>query len=415
MSADESKPPSQAKGEIVAKPEPSEQKPEAGPAETRAAESKPAESKPAESKPAESKPAESRPAEKAAPSWVKQDPFPPRKDPPPAEPTAAAAARVVERAAPAPRPEPTEKVVVDPALRTTTAERPPPSSRPAPPEPPRPTPAEPRRVGAQEPVASEDLLAPAHRFLGLPIWGWLLAGVAVLGLLFLLADLRNRNRFTIVCNAHKVELHQGRRFPWPFGLEPIGGPEYAPVAIPAEADCRKRSFGSEEEAAKAFLDLILAQVRGALANPGASNLKQARAQLAQAMLLTRTYRARRKEAKGMLADLSYREGRASLARAENELRIALARFQEAQKLESSRFEDLDDWISHLESLLRTISPSPFSGGGGVLSTPPPAAGSRLPPSSQPRLPPPPAGDDRNRLPPPPSDAGPPTTGGGILM
>lgn len=264
------------------------------------------------------------------------------------------------------------------------------------------------------PSFDEDERTPRPRHWGLPTWGWvLIIGTAVSALLLVL-DLSNRNRYLMVCKAKKVELHKGRSFPWPFGHAAMGGPEFKPVPIPAEADCRTRVFHSQEEAELAFLDFILAQVREALANPGTADLSKARVKIRQALLLTRVHRSRRKEAQKMLAELAYRSGRAGLARAENELRKALARFQEAQKLDADKFEDLEDWITHLEELLRTVSPSPGSsvtrptllpGGSLPPMTRPPLPGlpgSTRPPSSAPALPASP-------------DAGAPASGGGILM
>jgi hypothetical protein len=262
-------------------------------------------------------------------------------------------------------------------------------------------------VDADEP--SRGTTPPARRYLGVPLWGWVVIIAIVVGVLLLLADLSNRNRYVLVCKARTVELHQGQRFPWPFGEEPIGGPEYKPFAV-ADADCRTREFRSEEEASLSFLELLLTQVRGALANPAAANLKEARNQLQQALLLARTHPGRRKEAQHMLADLSYREGRSGLVRAESELRVALSRFQETQKLDAGRFDDLDQWIAHVEELLRSISPSPFSRtpglSGGRLPDRPPGSQPRPLPSSRPSLPP-----DRSA----PPDGGPPPSSGGILM
>jgi hypothetical protein len=355
-----------------------------------------------------------------APSWMHEDPLP--------------------RRAPEPAPEP--KVSVDPALIQSAASSSPPAA-PAPgpastvPTPPAPaagaTPASPASASvpqARPPAQAWSTSAPpaslaerrfdeptdpalrrpaGRRILGLPLWGWVVGGLALIGALLLLADLRNRDRYVLVCKARTVELHQGRRFPWPFGDESVGGSEYKPVSIPAEADCRTRVFHSEEEAALGFLDLLLSQVRLALGNPGSANLKEARAQIQQALLLTRTHRGRRKEAQGMLADLSYREGRSGLARAENEIRLALSRFQEAQKLDGARFDDLDEWITHLEEMLRAIAPSPFSRAAGPTPGPRPRNPSSQPhgPTSRPKSLP----VDR----PPSPDAGPPATGGGILM
>ena len=261
----------------------------------------------------------------------------------------------------------------------------------------------------------------AHRYLGLPIYGWLLVAAVLIGALFLFLDLRKRNKYKMVCSADKVELHKGRTLPWPFGYESLGGPEFKPVQIPAESDCRGRTYHSREEAESGFLDFILSQARTALSNPGTVSLKDARTQVLQALLLTRTHRTRRKETQKMLAELAYREGRTGLARVENEIRTALARFQEAQKLDGDRFDDLDDWIEHLEGLLRTVAPSPSS--GGPMTSP---ALPRRSHGASPRpLYPPGVSSPKGALPkstaplpgaaPPESDAGPPESGGGILM
>lgn len=225
--------------------------------------------------------------------------------------------------------------------------------------------------------------APSPKHWGLPTWGWVILIGTALSALLLVLDLRNRDRYLLVCKPKAVELHKGRTFPWPFGHEMIGGPEYRPIEIPAEADCRDRVFHSQEEAELAFLDYLLAQARDALANPGTADLTKARTKVRQALLISRTHRSRRKEAQKMLAELAYRAGRAGLDRAENELRKALGYFQEAQKLNADKFEDLDDWISHLEDLLRNVSPSP----GTAITRPalPPGFGG-TPPVSRPPLP-----------------------------
>lgn len=353
--------------------------------------------------------------EAKTPSWVDEDPFPPIYPPSKAQ----EGPRAEEpHAASFSTGDPEAKVEVDPEL---TAE----ASQPK---------AETRRTtssaGRASPVSTsyrptfDDSTDPGlpssrrRRVWGLPIYGWLLVAATLLGAFLLVFDLRNRNRYMLVCKANKVELHKGRTFPWPFGHESIGGPEFKPIAIPAEADCRRRVYQSREEAELGFLDFILSQARTALSNPGTVSLKQARNQVLQAMLLTRTHRTRRKETHRLLAELAYREGRTGLARVENEIRTALARFQEAQKLDGERFEDLDDWIEHLESLLRSVAPSP----SGAL---PPLSGGSSPKGVPRTLYPPSMQSPKGALPqlpssrpvgkePSPTDGGAPSSGG-ILM
>lgn len=300
------------------------------------------------------------------------------------------------------------KVEVDPALTAAADKRPPPS---------------PKLDYASFEFESDKTppLTKGRRYLGLPGWGWLLVVVAGLGALLLMMDMRNRDRYLMICKPDRVELHQGRTFPWPFGHVAMGGPQFKPVLIPAEADCRDRVFQSREEAELGYLSFILGRVRNALSNPGTSDLKEARQQLLQAMLLSRTHRARRKAARKMLAELAYRDGRAGLARVENELRTALSRFQEAQKLDGNRYEDLDDWISHLENLLRTIAPSPTPSTPRPFPFPlptPQGPSTPAPPPGSPGLPGMPQMPTLDGGPSPhprASDGGPSRSTGGILM
>lgn len=366
-----------------------------------------------------SKPGEPAAEEKAAapPDWAKQEPFVPSTPAPPAR----AASGTIE-----PRSDPSAAAQTKSTVGSTqvkdSAAAPPKGSAAS---------ERSKDTGQKTPQVShlqsggagggsgqfDDETDPGprrRRYLGLTALGWLMVIAVGLAVLLLVFDIRNRDRFLMVCQPNSVELHRGCTFPWPFGHELMVGPQFQPVEIPTEADCPRRVFDSQEEAELGFLDFITGQVQLALANPGTADLGRARRQVQQALLLTRDRRSLRKAAQKMQAELAYREGRSGLARVENEVRTALARFQEAQRLDGERWEDLDQWISHLELLLRTVSPSP---GGALPSSPftaPPAGMGPVRPAPIPGLP--------TRLPsvPPTSapaaspDGGPPS-GGGILM
>lgn len=252
-------------------------------------------------------------------------------------------------------------------------------------------------------------------FLGVPLWVWILVLCSLVCGLLLALDLRNRDRFLLVCNGDSVELHQGRRFPWPVGHEVMGGAAYQPVAVPAQADCRGRVFASESEATRAFMDFLLSRVRADLEKEQGADLKQARRHTLQALMLSRGNEKVRAGANRLLAEVDYREGRNSLDRVETELRTALSRFEEAQKLDGARHKDLDQWITHLEMLLASIAPKPgpipFLLKGGVNEGATTLDAGAAPPTGKP---------------PAMTDAGPPTQGpdagvtpekdpGGILL
>ncbi|MCC6751018.1 MAG: hypothetical protein IT371_25400 [Deltaproteobacteria bacterium] len=254
----------------------------------------------------------------------------------------------------------------------------------------------------------------------------MLAGTAVVIVFLFGMSLRNRSRYRVVCSDGRLELQRGRGMPLPFGFE-AGTGAFSGLKVPAGVDCPEQHFGVEEEAEAAVVEFLVAQARRALSSPGTPNFAAVRDQLHQALRLTRleAHRTRRTEVQELQAELVYREGRAGLARAETELRASLGRLQEAQRLNPRRYEDLGDWIAHVESLLRAISPTPGPPATG-LGTPAPGAPPRgASPTVAPHAPgtsPPTTGARPPSA--PPADAGAPasadgapapTGGGGILM
>ena len=221
-----------------------------------------------------------------------------------------------------------------------------------------------RRRGSEPPSRK------AGGLLGIPLWGWVLVLVTLVGALLLVLDLRNRDRYLMVCHDRAMELHRGRRIPLPFGHEPVGGEAFRPVALPPSADCRSRFFASQVEAEQGFLQFVVARVSAELDLEEGANLPRARKQILQAQILSRSNPAARTRVARLLAEVDYREGRDSLNRVETELRTALARFKEARKLDGRRYADLDQWIRHLELLLKSVAPTPgpLPGGGAEAKT-----------------------------------------------
>jgi len=237
----------------------------------------------------------------------------------------------------------------------------------------------------------------------------LLVAVAGLGVAMVVMDLRNQDRYLMVCRQSAMEIHRGKRLPWPFGHEREGGAAFRPVTIPAGTDCRPQVFNGRTAAQKGLRDYLLFQIRAALSRPGIKNLGEARRQAQQAMLLATALRKGTSEVKAVQAELAYRQGRNGLARVEDELRTALNRFREAKKLDDKRFKDMKEWIDHLEELLKSISPSPRK------KAPPPK-----PPSLSDLAPVTPKKPDAGPPKPKPApvlspDAGPPEEATGTLM
>ena len=189
---------------------------------------------------------------------------------------------------------------------------------------------------------------------------WVAALVVLVGLAAaaLMLDLRNRDRFLLVCDDGTMSLHRGRRFPWPLGHVPAGGPNLDPVALSSTTRCHEREFDSQTSAEQAFLERLLVQVEAALDRPGGKVGEGLRKQVSQAVGLSRRHTEYRDQARGLSAAVSYREARQSLARVEDELRAALARFREVKTFGGLGHGDVDRWIEHLESLLKAVAPVP---------------------------------------------------------
>ncbi|MFH1129709.1 MAG: hypothetical protein V1754_00110 [Pseudomonadota bacterium] len=209
------------------------------------------------------------------------------------------------------------------------------------------------------------------RFGRISILRWGLVFLLIPAILLVAADFRNRNRYRILCQNDFLSLQKGRRLFWPFGFETIKGP-FSPIRISPESDCQLRVFRQQDEAEAAFLDFVLTQAQQALTSPTKSDLKQIRKQLRQASYITKkdTHRIRRKDTKQLIGDLAYAEGKAGLIRIESELRSTLSHLKEANELAGDRYQDLADWIPHLEAWLRTMSPAPDSVSSAPLVVPP---------------------------------------------
>jgi|GEM_PF-4389318 hypothetical protein len=192
-----------------------------------------------------------------------------------------------------------------------------------------------------------------------PLWGWIMIAVVLLGLLGLALDFRNRDRYRLDCSDGVLALQEGRRLPWPLGFESVGD-AYEPMKLSDGQSCQSRIFTAREDAEAAFIEQVVYRAKELLKNSPSGALSAIEMQLKQVYRASRfgPHRKRRKQIRRLLADVAYREGRAGLSRAENELRQTLARLKQAEKYGGDHYEDLEDWIEHLESLLKAITPTP---------------------------------------------------------
>ncbi|HEX7703398.1 MAG TPA: hypothetical protein VF403_21810, partial [Kofleriaceae bacterium] len=127
----------------------------------------------------------------------------------------------------------------------------------------------------------------------------IIGGLSIATLVFL--GRANSQRYEISCSASHAVAMQGRSFP-PWGTHALNGPEWAPIALPANAECQPRSTEDVAELDKWYLELLVDRATVTLTardlldiaatpatggQPAVSPLDAVSAQLDQALLLAR--------------------------------------------------------------------------------------------------------------------------------
>src|SRR6185503_6144596 len=139
--------------------------------------------------------------------------------------------------------------------------------------------------------------------------GLLIATLAFLGS-------ANSDRYLLACASSKASVEQGRSFP-PWGTRALTGPEWKPIALPPNAECKPRETDDEAQLGGWYLDMLIDRASTTLtaknplelAGPDSktSALDVASGELEQALLLARSpdKRDQRKEVERLLGDIDY--------------------------------------------------------------------------------------------------------------
>ena len=127
----------------------------------------------------------------------------------------------------------------------------------------------------------------------------------------------------------------------------------------AGSDCQTQIFDDEVAAQGAFIDLLVRQVRSALASPK-QDLAVARRQVELALRLSGSgpNLLRQRDLNHLFSDVAYRQARNTLSDVENRLRSAIADLRLVEKKAPGRYEDTDRWLEHLEQVLQSVAPAP---------------------------------------------------------
>jgi len=231
----------------------------------------------------------------------------------------------------------------------------------------------------------------------------------------------NSQRFEITCDATHAYAEQGRSFP-PWGSKKLAGSAWAPITLPANAECQPRATENEAELTTWYLALLVDRATTTLtardlldtpmsdANGKATNqLDYVSTQLDQGLLLARApdKRDQRREITRLQGDVDYWRAAARLRDASTVLLDAAKQFDVANQKRPRHATDAAAWstfLHHLTDELRAgpngppVMMAPASGADPVGSTPVPvgaaipveplgrAGSAETPPPSAPNVP-----------------------------
>jgi hypothetical protein len=252
----------------------------------------------------------------------------------------------------------------------------------------------------------------------------IVVGLGIATLVFL--GRANGQRYVLSCDSAHAVAEQGRGFP-PWGSRPMHGPEWAPIALPANAECQPRETDDINELAKWYLELLLDRANVTLtardlldsigSQSTANPLDLVGAQLDQALLLARDpeRRDQRKDITRLQGDVAYWRAAARLRDASTVLVDAAKQFDTANQQHPRHATDAAAWSTFLHHLADELHAGPNGAApiapstatnAAVTGTTPVPVGTALPVE-------PDFGSDGSAVAPPTPDAGIPS--GGVLL
>ncbi|HEX5063245.1 MAG TPA: hypothetical protein VFV99_27905 [Kofleriaceae bacterium] len=175
-------------------------------------------------------------------------------------------------------------------------------------------------------------------------------------------------RYVIACSTTQVTAEQGRSFP-PWGSRPLTGPEWKPIALPANAECKPRETDDIGELGRWYLDVLVDRASTTLTardlldsiQPNKPNpLDFAAEQLNQALLLSRSpdRRDQRKEVERLLGDVQYWRASVRLRDASAALVDASRQFDAAAAQRPRHVTDAAEWATFLRRLAEELRAGP---------------------------------------------------------
>ena len=198
----------------------------------------------------------------------------------------------------------------------------------------------------------------------------IVGGLGIAALVFL--GHANSQRYEISCSAAHAVAMQGRSFP-PWGTRALNGPEWAPIELPANAECQPKSTEDVAELDKWYLELLVDRATvtltardlldappAAAGKPAVSPLDEVSAQLDQALLLARDpdKRDQRKEITRLQGDVLYWRAAARLRDASAVLLDASKQFDAANAQHPRHATDSAAWSTFLHHVADDLRAGP---------------------------------------------------------
>jgi hypothetical protein len=185
----------------------------------------------------------------------------------------------------------------------------------------------------------------------------LLVGLVIAA--FVLLGRANADRLVFTCGADKITAEHGRSFP-PWGTSTLDGPEWAPIAIPPQAECEARETDDLATLEGWYLDALYDQASAKLAAREVTAVDDAEAQLRQALLLARSAERRDQRAniERLLGDVVYWRGAAKTAAATATLLEAAKLFDEAAAKKPRNVSDAAAWGAYTRRLAGDLKAGP---------------------------------------------------------
>ncbi len=257
-----------------------------------------------------------------------------------------------------------------------------------------------RRREPEPPPDPDEPVAPKNRRVQVIAGLSLVAGLGIVALIFL--GRANSDRYLLVCSTDRVTPEQGRSFP-PWGSHPLAGPQWKPIALPANAECTEHETDTLDELEKLYLAQLVDRASTALTGKqlldkqgSAAPLDIVSDELTQALLLARSpeRRDQRKEIERLQGDVTYWRATLRLRDAQSALVDAAKQFEAAAAQRPRHVTDADAWSTFVRRLSDELrsgpagAPPPEAAAPAPIEAPHAPMGSALPVEPAPSEPPP---------------------------